>query len=334
MESSDRIEDGILFSVMRQTNFLQRAVMDGSLTDKENVLNWVMSRPDVLPRLNPRLIGSEHEEANEQRTLQPSIFISNDDISCDDNENIFDKIRYFLFKFFFSNLKLFSKQKRFICLLKERRYLIRSDEIDDETIHWVTVWLITDINSFKGQQLLRNALKSLKKSNYMRISLIHNGANISNEKKNLWTIAHIFDAIFTRLSSSSAKRALNKLLGLEYIKEKLFNEKEVENLLNEVVGHGIGIDPILSELKSGQVERRLALQSVFASNDLNLIPGQIAVFINSKVYGPIDNDEDFGLEDFILAERLAERKGIKKVSELIKNWQKQGTKVLLFKLIN
>uniref|UniRef100_A0A1I8B9P0 UDP-glucose:glycoprotein glucosyltransferase n=1 Tax=Meloidogyne hapla TaxID=6305 RepID=A0A1I8B9P0_MELHA len=313
LESSDRIEDGILFSIMRQTSSFQRAVIDGSLTDKENILNWVMSRPDVLPRLNPRLIGNNDEDNNERKILQTFISASNDDVSCEDNV-LLDKM---------------SSQNRFNCLIKERRYLVRSDEMldDDNSIHWFTVWLVADLNSAKGQQLFRDALKSLKKSNYMRLSLIYNGPEI---KKNSWTIAHIFDSILTRLSSAPAKRALNKLLGLEEIEkmgEKIFDENSIEKLLNEIGGHGINMDPILAELKSGNVERRLALQSSFAFNDLNLIKGQIAVIINSKVFGPFDNDEDFGFDDFVLAERLAERKGVKKVAEMVKGWKKHEKKV-------
>nr|CAD2192186.1 unnamed protein product [Meloidogyne enterolobii] len=311
LESSDRIEDGILFSIMRQTSSLQRAVMDGSLTDKENILNWVMSRPDVLPRLNPRLIGNNDEDNNERKTLQPFISISNDDVSCEDN----------------TLLEKMSSQNRFNCLIKERFYLVRSDEMLDESIHWFTVWLVADLNSVKGQQLLRDALKALKKSNYMRLTLIYNGLGI---KKNSWTIAHICEAILTRLSSAPAKRALNKLLGLEEIEKiskEIFDEESVENLLKEIGGHGINIDPILAELKNGNVEKRLALQSAFALNDLNLIEGQIAVIINSNVYGPFDNDETFGFDDFALAERLAERKGIKKVAEMVKGWKKNDKKV-------
>jgi UDP-glucose:glycoprotein glucosyltransferase len=44
--------------IMRQTPILQRAVMAGKLTDKDNVQNWILSQPDVLPRLNSRLIDS------------------------------------------------------------------------------------------------------------------------------------------------------------------------------------------------------------------------------------------------------------------------------------
>ena len=42
--------------IMRQTAPLQRAVMSGKLTDKDNVQTWILSQPDVLPRLNGRLM--------------------------------------------------------------------------------------------------------------------------------------------------------------------------------------------------------------------------------------------------------------------------------------
>lgn len=42
---------------MKQTYPLQKAVMSGKLTNKDNVQNWIMSQPDVLPRVNDRLLN-------------------------------------------------------------------------------------------------------------------------------------------------------------------------------------------------------------------------------------------------------------------------------------
>ena len=52
----DKLEEAISMKVMKQTGNIQRAIMSGKLTDKENVQNWVLSQPDVLPRLNARLL--------------------------------------------------------------------------------------------------------------------------------------------------------------------------------------------------------------------------------------------------------------------------------------
>lgn len=42
---------------MKQTYPLQKAVMSGKLTNKDNVQNWIMSQPDVLPRVNNRFLN-------------------------------------------------------------------------------------------------------------------------------------------------------------------------------------------------------------------------------------------------------------------------------------
>lgn len=53
----DKLDESILTTIMKQTPTIQRAVMTGKLTDKDNVQNWIMSQPDVLPRRNPRLLA-------------------------------------------------------------------------------------------------------------------------------------------------------------------------------------------------------------------------------------------------------------------------------------
>lgn len=42
--------------IMRQTVPLQKAIMTGRLTDRDNLEKWVLSQPDVLPRVNNRLL--------------------------------------------------------------------------------------------------------------------------------------------------------------------------------------------------------------------------------------------------------------------------------------
>lgn len=53
----DKLEEAISMKVMKQTSNIQKAVMSGKLTDKDNVQNWILSQPDVLPRLNARLLN-------------------------------------------------------------------------------------------------------------------------------------------------------------------------------------------------------------------------------------------------------------------------------------
>lgn len=88
IDSGKRFEEGVIVAVMRQTNSLQRAVVAGKLTDKENVQNWIMSQPDVLNRLNPRLLGGDGNELN----LKKKIMMKMTEQECQNDEKL-DEIK-------------------------------------------------------------------------------------------------------------------------------------------------------------------------------------------------------------------------------------------------
>ena len=98
LESSERFEEAIVVAVMRQTNALQRAVIAGRLTDRENIQNWVMSQPDVLPRLNSRLLGDQQNAATKKNTANTPLTYSNEECTLK-NMDSFDtyKIRFLLY---------------------------------------------------------------------------------------------------------------------------------------------------------------------------------------------------------------------------------------------
>lgn len=205
--------------------------------------------------------------------------------------------------------------------MKGLRYLTRADDTDaGNEPRWLTIWLIADFNKVKGRQLLQNALKALKKSNQMRLALVHNGQQHANEQNdgNI-PFSLLLDAILNRYSSTLAKQALNKLL-------TNFQQSEgnIEQLLENIAGHGTSIEPILNEIKNGKDNHRMALQSAFSTNQLGLAPGQSAIFVNGQLYGPLEEEEDFEPEDFSLMEKLAEKRGAKAVANIVKAWQKEG----------
>lgn len=48
--SRDEFEELILTEIMQQTPTLQKAIYRGDLTDSDNVLDWLMSQPNVMLR--------------------------------------------------------------------------------------------------------------------------------------------------------------------------------------------------------------------------------------------------------------------------------------------
>ena len=50
MLSADSFEEAVLTEIMAQTPSIQRAVYKGELTDRDDVLDYLMSLPNVMPR--------------------------------------------------------------------------------------------------------------------------------------------------------------------------------------------------------------------------------------------------------------------------------------------
>ncbi|VVC24565.1 Nucleotide-diphospho-sugar transferases,Glycosyl transferase, family 8,UDP-glucose:Glycoprotein [Cinara cedri] len=52
-------EEAVLVELVTQTQTLQKAVYKRDLTDADNVVDWIMTRPNVMPRLNSRVLNSD-----------------------------------------------------------------------------------------------------------------------------------------------------------------------------------------------------------------------------------------------------------------------------------
>jgi Thioredoxin-like domain len=72
--------------------------------------------------------------------------------------------------------------------------------------------------------------------------------------------------------------------------------------------------------KNSDDDSKLQMQAHFARNDLNLKEGQVAIVVNGFVYGPLDEDESFEVEDFLLLERFFERRGAKMLAQQVDEW--------------
>lgn len=184
---------------------------------------------------------------------------------------------------------------------------------------------MADFETEKGRKLLQNGLKALKKSNNIRLGIVQNGKD--------GPISLLIDSILNRLSSTAAKQTLNKLLLAEEELEETFlnneKDKKMKKLLEKIGGHGINMDQILTELNGQKGRKRLKMQWEFAKRKLELANGQMAIMANGIVYGPLEEDEQFEMEDFGLIEKLAERKGAKKVAKFVEEWKKEVSKLNL-----
>lgn len=56
--NSDDFEEAVLSELMRQTSTLQKALFKGEMKEEDNVLDFLMSQPNVMPRLNDRVLNT------------------------------------------------------------------------------------------------------------------------------------------------------------------------------------------------------------------------------------------------------------------------------------
>lgn len=73
----DNIEETIMMEVMKISPKIQRAIMEGKLTDRMNVGNWVLEQKEVMPRINKRILSAPSKrtyidllESKECKTLK------------------------------------------------------------------------------------------------------------------------------------------------------------------------------------------------------------------------------------------------------------------------
>lgn len=58
---ADVFEESIITKIMQQTNEIQMAVYKRMLDDSQNMLDWLMKKDVIMPRLNPRILSPERQ---------------------------------------------------------------------------------------------------------------------------------------------------------------------------------------------------------------------------------------------------------------------------------
>ena len=130
---------------------LQRDVMSGSLTDHTDVLEYLMGKPHIVPRLNSLI-------------LEPADFRILDfgGQSIDANSYTFSK---------FEELK---SSDRVATMASATFYLTKHEE--EEDAHPVSFWIVADPDTPYGRELLYFAVKHSKTSKNIRIGIVFNPA--------------------------------------------------------------------------------------------------------------------------------------------------------------
>ena len=164
LNSDSDFEESIFSEIIQQTTTLQKAVYKGDLTDSDNLLDYLMNQPHVMPRLNQRILGNNenakfldlsgqpHKDLNNVKALAQ---LSNRDMTAT----------------LLSNIKYFEGKHSY-------------ETIGESKLHFLTVWVFADAETKAGKELLTHALKYVKAGSSVRIAFIPNAEGSSLNRKN------------------------------------------------------------------------------------------------------------------------------------------------------
>ncbi|XP_022654078.1 UDP-glucose:glycoprotein glucosyltransferase 1-like isoform X2 [Varroa jacobsoni] len=143
----DMFEEAVLTEIMKQTPKIQRAIYKGELTDRDFVIDYLMTRDNIMPRLNERVLNPPSRE--------DTVFVdftgrTVTDINADMMENLSAAD---LGASFAQTLQHLGKGTASVPL---------------------TMWIVADFDTSSGRNLLGHALEHLGNSDHTRLGFIYN----------------------------------------------------------------------------------------------------------------------------------------------------------------
>ncbi|XP_013111446.1 UDP-glucose:glycoprotein glucosyltransferase [Stomoxys calcitrans] len=243
--SDSDFEETIFSEIIQQTTTLQKAVYRGDLTDSEEILDYLMNQPHVMPRLNQRILGNNENAKFLDLTGSPHNDLSN-----------------------VNALALLSNRDMTATLLKNIKYFEGKhsfETIGDQKLHFLTLWIFADLEKESGKELLKNALQYVRAGASVRIAFIPNveGSDVGrkdNLNRLVWAAQQTLgpkeatELVQKWLKQTSDKwdipEAVSEIISstelhmkiLRVYAQRVLNLKAAERL---VIGNGKIIGPIL-----------------------------------------------------------------------------------------
>uniref|UniRef100_A0A3P8XBM6 UDP-glucose ceramide glucosyltransferase-like 1 n=1 Tax=Esox lucius TaxID=8010 RepID=A0A3P8XBM6_ESOLU len=282
----DELETVILQRIMDTTNFFQRAVYMGQLTEGTDVVEHLMDQPNVVPRINPLVLSTDRTYLD--LTASPV---------ADEWEDttMFSYLDY--------------KDKTAV-IAKRMKYFTKNDE---DGINGVTVWIIGDFEKASGRRLLLNALKHMRASSGVRVGVIDNpSGRVASEDNTV-----IYRAVWSTLLTQKSRATL------EFV-QKILKEETVHLLqqgtkMKDLLAQGMDSDAFEKRFNTMEVDF-IRSQQLFCREVLKLNAGQGVVVSNGRILGPFEDEEEFSVEDFHLLEKITLRSTAEKIKARIKCW--------------
>ncbi|XP_014254817.1 UDP-glucose:glycoprotein glucosyltransferase [Cimex lectularius] len=256
--TSEDFEEAVLSEIVNQTPILQKAVYKGELSDTDNVVDYLMERPNIMPRLNERIL-----------TTTKSKYLS---LTKFTDQSILDLIDKHLF--YGSSKK--GQGKR--------------------SVHFLSNWLIVDLTTEQGRNLLANSLEQIEGNSKVRTSLIINQKEPGYKNINKIALSVLMQG--SEKVGSTLRQILN-------------DHSLIESGSKTFSDYGV------KEVDEPKVEWVLKFHAQFVKDVLDFQPGKHGVVSNGRVLGPFEPHESFTQDDFGLLERFSSTSYIDKIYQAI-----------------
>lgn len=267
--NADMFEEAVLTEIMKQTPMIQKSVYKGDLNDSQNVLDFLMDQPNIMPRLNQRVLapGANFLDLTGRVVvgLTPEDFAS---LAPPDMG------------------ATFASQVLYILPKDRTRY------------YPLTAWLAADFDTPEGRHLLRDAMEHLDSTNDMRFGVVFNPgesspANARSINKIIWTALESLPAL-------EVVSFLRKFLSDKNYVEFAAGRREAFEFLSP----NSNVDAFKKALADCD-DGFLAWHKTFSKLALKLSPQQRAVIAGGRIIGPFEDGEVFNNDDFNLLERYS-----------------------------
>ncbi|KAL1423916.1 hypothetical protein MTO96_020712 [Rhipicephalus appendiculatus] len=276
--NADMFEEGVLTEIMKQTPMIQKSVYKGELNDSKNVLDFLMEQPNIMPRLNQRVLAPGTNFVD--LTGRVVVGLTPDDFASLSPPDMG---------------ATFASQVLYVLPKDRTRY------------YPLTAWVVGDFDTPEGRHLLRSAMEHLAamedplfddSTNDMRFGVIFNPGESSA------TIGEsVNKVIWTALESLPAMEAIGFL-------RKLLSEK---NYAEFAAGRKKAFEFLSPNSKVDAFKKALAdcddgfltWHRTFSRLALKLSPQQRAVVAGGRIIGPFEDGEMFNSDDFNLLERYS-----------------------------
>ena len=207
--------------------------ISGEMKEDDNVIDFLMGQPNVMPRLNDRVLSTSAKYLDLTGVVASGI----------------------------KDLTTLSSHQLTAAFADSISYLSSTTKA---TLSPLTVWMVTDVTSEAGRELVKNALEYLQNSRLVRFAVLHNPSHsLTNSELDY------VDTIDAAMASNDMK-----LLG------KLLRKENADALIaGTKTGSDFGVQP------TQKSSFGIKLHQLLAGRALEFQPGQRGLIANGRIIG-------------------------------------------------